>query len=294
MPPDPVRPRYPIYVPSKGRYETCHTARFLIADGVDFRLVVEPHERDAYVARFGVERVLVLPFENLGLGSIPARNWIIEHAIAEGHERHWQLDDNIRNVVRYWRGRRIVSASGPALACVEDFVDRYENVALAGLAYRFFASRSMPPFYVNVHVYSCTLVSNSMPYRWRGRYNEDTDLCLQVLSGGLCTVLVNVFMVDKLATMTVRGGNTDELYAGDGRLEMARSLERAWPGVVHVSRRFGRPQHVVAKAWRDFDTPLKLRPDVDLEAIEPNEYGLTLRGEPRSKRLRELVDEARS
>jgi hypothetical protein len=292
MQPEPVRPRYPIFIPSKGRHETCHTARFLLADGVDFRLVVEPHEAEAYASRFGDERVLVLPFENLGLGSIPARNWIMEHSIAEGHARHWQLDDNIRNVVRYWRGRRIVCASGPALAVVEDFADRYTNVAIAGLAYRFFASKGMPPFYVNVHVYSCTLVDNANPWRWRGRYNEDTDLCLQVLAGGKCTVLVNVFMVDKIATMLVRGGNTDELYAGDGRLEMARSLERAWPGVVRVSRRFGRPQHVIVDGWRRFDTPLELRDDVVLDELRPNEYGLKLTGTPRSKRLRQLVDEA--
>jgi len=54
------------------------------------------------------------------------------------------------------------------------------------------------PFYHNVHVYSFMCIKNNIKQRWRGRYNEDTDLCLQVLAGGLCTILLNVFVVIKL------------------------------------------------------------------------------------------------
>ena len=53
------KPRYPIYVISKGRYENCLTAKFLIEDKVDFKLVVEPQEKIEYVARFGEDRVIV-------------------------------------------------------------------------------------------------------------------------------------------------------------------------------------------------------------------------------------------
>jgi len=275
-----ILPRYPVYIPSKGRYDRCLTAKFLATDGVPFHLVVEPQERDEYARRFGGERVLVLPFSDLGQGSIPARNWIKEHATAAGHARHWQLDDNMRYVTRRYRERRIRCPSGVALRATEDFVDRYENVAVAGLNYEFFVpdGQKIPPFFLNVHVYSCTLVLNSIPHRWRGRYNEDTDLCLQVLADGWCTVLMNVFMVKKVTTMAMKGGNTDQLYRGDGRLTMARSLERLWPGVVSVNRRFQRPQHIVYDAWKRFDTPLKLKPGVDLKAMpKADEYGMVLK-----------------
>jgi hypothetical protein len=106
-----------------------------------------------------------------------------------------------------------------------------------------------------------------MPYRWRLLYNDDTDLCLQVLSGGLCTVLFNAFLVQKLGTMVVPGGNTEDLYQNDGRLRMARALERVWPGVVTTDRRFQRPQHVVKDAWRKFDTPLVRRTDLDWDEV---------------------------
>lgn len=262
---------------SKGRATSGLTPRFLGRDDVPFKLVVEPQEADQYAAAFGEERLLILPFQDLGLGSIPARNWVWEHALAAGPDRHWILDDNIGQIRRFYRGRRIPCESGPAFAAIEDFTDRYDNVAISGMNYQMFGIPGAPPFVSNVHVYSCLLIRNDLPYRWRGRYNEDADLCLQVLAGGLCTILVNAFLIDKKTTMTMKGGNSDDLYAGDGRLRMARSLERQWPYVVTVDRRFKRPQHKIRDAWRKFDTPLQLKAGVDLaELAEPNEYGMKL------------------
>ncbi len=274
-------PRYPVYVISKGRADCCLTARFLVRDRVPFRLVVEPQERELYAKEFGEEQLEILPFSNLGLGSIPARNWVKDHAIASGAARHWILDDNILGLWRRYRATKLPCEAGIALRAAEDFTDRYENIAIAGLNYYMFAVNrtKAPPFVLNCHVYSCMLILNALPHRWRGRYNEDTDLCLQVLSDGWCTVLFNAFLAFKTPTMLMKGGNTAELYAGDGRLKMARSLERVWPGVVETKRRFQRPQHVVKDAWKKFDTPLKRRADVDFEALAagPNNYGMRLR-----------------
>ncbi len=98
-------------------------------------------------------------------------------------------------------------------------------------------------------------------------------------------------MVEKKTTMTMRGGNTDVLYQGDGRLKMARSLERVWPGVVETDRRWKRLQHVVKNQWQKFDTPLKRKPDAVI-STEPNEYGMRLvqvAPEIKSATLRALV-----
>lgn len=288
-------PRYPIYIPSKGRFNNCHTAKFFDKDGVPFYLVVESPEYDEYSARFGEERILVLPFTNQGL--IAARNWIKEHSTIAGYTRHWQIDDNIRNIKRFYKGKRIPIRAGIALAVSEDFADRYENIAIAGLNYRTFTFASglgMPPFHLNCRVYSCSLILNALPHKWRSRYNDDTDICLQVLADGWCTVLINAFLIEKITTMVVKGGNTDDLYQNDGRLKMARSLERLWPGVVKTGRRFKRPQHIVKDSWRRFDTPLKLKPGINLDEMKPNEYGMKLvqvAPEIKSESLRKLVEE---
>jgi len=286
--------RYPIYIPSKGRFDNCLTAKLLKKEGVSFYLVVEEQEHDQYARQFGDESILVLPFSNLG-SVIPARNWIKEHATEDGYKRHWQLDDNIRYIKRRWKSRRIYCDSDIALSAVEDFTDRYENIAIAGLNYEMFLPtvNKTPPFNLNVHVYSCSLILNSLTNKWRGRYNEDTDLCLQVLSEGWCTVLINAFLVFKIATMKMSGGNTDELYQDDGRVKMARSLERLWPGVVETKRRFQRPQHVVHDSWKKFDTPLIRRKDIDWDNLPAiDEYGMKLKQvapEIKSETLRVLV-----
>lgn len=288
-----ILPRYPIYVPSKGRADRFLTAKYMREDGVPFFTVIEEAEYDSYARVVDPESILVLPFSDQG-SVIPARNWIKHHATKAGHERHWQLDDNIREIERWYKGHRIRSNAGPSLASSEDFIDRYENIAIGGLNYHMFAAANRPPFTVNCHVYSCMLILNSIPHLFRGKYNEDTDICLQVLADGWCTVLINVFLIDKQTTMTMRGGNTDELeYFDDGRLKMARSLERNWPGVVSTNRRYQRPQHIIKNAWRKFDTPLKLKEGIDLSKMKPNEYGLKLKqvtDEVKSEELRDLLD----
>lgn len=289
------KPQFPIYIISKGRHDCCLTANFFVEDGVDFKIVVEPQEKQLYADKYGVERILVLPFQNLGLGGIPARNWVWEHSKAAGAERHWIFDDNINMVRRLHKGKRIRCNTNIALKACEDFIVRYENIAIAGLNYTFFAVGKKPPFNLNNHVYSCLCIKNDLDYRWRGRYNEDTDLCLQVLSGGWCTVLFNVFLIDKMATMTMKGGNADVLYKGDGRLKMARSLERLWPGVVTVGRRFDRPQHKVNDEWKKFDTQLIRRKDLDWNEIEKTSYEIKLKqvkSEVKSEELKEMLKNA--
>lgn len=269
--------RYPIYVPSKGRYENCLTAKFLIKDNTPFYLVVEDHEYDQYAARFGEERLLVLPFANQGT-VVPARNWIKQHSIESGYDRHWQIDDNIRYIKRKYQGKRILCNADVALSSVEDFTERYTNIAIAGLNYEMFLpnGQKTPPFRLNVHVYSCSMIDNHADIAWRGIYNEDTDLCLQALAKGYCTVLVNVFLVHKLQTMKAKGGNTP-MYQGDGRLKMAQELQQRWPEYVEIKRRYGRWQHVIKNSWRQFKTPLKLKKGIDLKSLpETNEYGMSL------------------
>lgn len=288
-----MKPKYPVYIISKGRSDCCYTARFMVQDELEFTLVVEPQEADDYIKKYGKERVRVLPFSNLGLGGIPARNWCWEDAKARGAEWHWIFDDNIRMIRRRHNSKRIRCNSNNALSVVEAFVDRYTNIALAGLNYQTFVQDvcKVPPFRLNVHVYSCLLIRNDLPYRWRGRYNEDTDLCLQVLSNNWCTILVNQFVIDKMTTMKMKGGNSTELYKGDGRLKMSRALERMWNGVVKTVRRFDRPQHKVAFEWGRFDTQLIKKVGLVLPK-GTNEFGMDLqqvRDEIKSPLIRSIL-----
>ncbi len=205
-----MNPKYPVYIISKGRADSRLTSRALEKMRVPYRIVVEPQEYDQYAAVIDHAKILVLPFSNLGLGSIPARNWVWEHSTGEGAERHWILDDNIGWFERLNRNTKHRVTDGAVFAAMEEFVDRYENVPMAGPNYRFLAKQrqAIPPFYTNTRVYSCILLANNVPHRWRGRYNEDTGLSLPFLKDGFCTILFNAFLAAKTMTMTMKGGNS--------------------------------------------------------------------------------------
>jgi hypothetical protein len=245
---NPQQPKYPVYIISKGRWESRYTARALDRIGVPYHIVVEPQEYENYAAVIAPEKILQLPFSNLGQGSIPARNWVWEHSVEVGAERHWILDDNIRGFHRFNENLKAPVADGTIFRAAEEFTDRYENIALSGFQYWMFVPRKsgrIPPLTLNTRIYSCILIRNDLPYRWRGRYNEDTDLSIRALKDGWCTALFNAFIADKITTMQMKGGNTDELYRGDGRLRMAQSLQEQHPDITTIVEKWGRWQHQV-------------------------------------------------
>jgi hypothetical protein len=271
-----MNPRSPVYIISKGRADTRLTSKALEALGVPYSIVVEPQEREEYANVIDSDKILELPFSNLGQGSIPARNWVWEHALSTGAEKHWILDDNIDGFYRLNYNLKTPVGDGTIFRVAEDFVDRYENVAEAGFNYFMFASRKkkMPPFTLNTRIYSCILLRNDLEYRWRGRYNEDTDLSLRILKDGHCTVLFNAFLARKSQTMTMKGGNSDDLYKDDGRLKMAESLVEQHPDVAKVSVKWGRYQHHVDYSPFRFNK-LKRKPGLEIKS-GPDNYGMVL------------------
>jgi hypothetical protein len=283
-----MRAPAPIYIPSKGRADSRMTMRALDAMGVAYHVIVESQEFDAYAAVIPRERLLVLDpayqrdydaCDDLGMskskGSGPARNFAWDHAAASGAEHHWTVDDNIKAFYRLSQNTKIAVADGVCFVAMEDFCNRYANVAMAGPNYFMFAKRKqkIPPFVANTRIYSCNLIQTRLPFRWRGRYNEDTDLSLRLLKAGFCTVQFNAFLQHKMATQTMRGGNTDTVYVG-GTLPKSQMIARLHPDVARIVWKFGRVHHHVD--YRPFRTNKLIR-RADVEIPEGcDEYGLRL------------------
>jgi len=285
--------RYPLYIVSKGRSDIQMTSKALTDMGVPHHVIVEQSEVDLYRQRalaLGIvaEFVVLDPefqrrYDALGTfdspGSGPARNFAWEHSRSEyGAARHWVMDDNIQRFHRFNRNLKTPVADGTCFRVMEDFVDRYENVAMAGPNYFMFAVRKSddaPPFYLNTRIYSCNLIRNDLPFRWRGRYNEDTILSLDLLKAGWCTILFNAFLQYKMTTQTMKGGNTDEFYASEGTGPKTKMLVDAHPDVAKVSWRFSREHHSVDYARFARSNELRLRDDVQIPQGVDN-YGMIL------------------
>jgi hypothetical protein len=283
------QPKYPVYIVSKGRWETRLTARHLEAMDVPYRMVIEEPEYPAYSAVIDPAKLLILDpryqrdydarcslADSESRGSGPARNFAWDHAVSLGAERHWVVDDNINGFYRLNRNLPSIVANGVVLRCMEDFTDRYKNVALSGPNYRWLAKRKqkLPPLVMNTRLYSCILIRNDIPFRWRCRYNEDADLSLRALKAGYCTIQFNAFLQEKMTTQSMKGGNTDVLYA-NGTLEKSRMLARLHPDVTEVVWKFNRWHHHVD--YRSFKrNKLIRRPDAIIPAGVDN-YGMVLK-----------------
>lgn len=98
------------------------------------------------------------------------------------------------------------------------------------------------------------------------------------MKSGYCTVLFYAFLADKMATMTMKGGNTESLYKlgkqKDGRLEMARSLMKQHPDVVTVVKKWDRWQHKVDYSRFRYNKPI-LKKNIKIEN-KINNYGMQL------------------
>lgn len=269
------------------------TSKALTEMGLNHYVVVEQDQADDYkkaIKYFNLlSEVVVMDLDyksqyelcdNFGLskstGPGPARNFAWDHSIKNGHSWHWVMDDNIKDFRRMASGGRIKCTSKSFFAAMEDFVLRYKNIAMAGPDYTMFAfsSAKQPPFVMNTRIYSCNLIRNDTGFRWRGRYNEDTILSLDMLCAGWCTVQFNAFLQTKMGTQVIKGGNTDEFYHKEGTVMPgdrysdtgtdAKSimLVREYPQYAKLVHRFGRTHHKVN--YKVFKTQKLIRNDTEI------------------------------
>tara|TARA_Y100001937_G_scaffold127573_1_gene200224 strand:- start:1002 stop:2171 length:1170 start_codon:yes stop_codon:yes gene_type:complete len=252
-----INPRFPIYIVSKGRSHRLPTIRALDEMQVDYKVIIEQEDYEDYAQVVDPKKLLILPVkykkdydcfwddgcDTTGPGA--ARNYAWDHSITEGYDWHWVMDDNIESFERLNNNKKIKCDSGNIFFSAEDFVLRYKNIGQAGFQYAFFcpASDSRPAYKLNTRIYSCLLIKNSLSLRWRGRYNEDTDLSLRVLKMGLCTVQFNAFLQGKRATQTIQGGNTEVFYKNEGTLNKSKMLQDMHPDVCKVVWRYNRWHH---------------------------------------------------
>lgn len=285
-----IQQQFPIYIISKGRWETSYTARNLDWMGItNYYVIVEEQEYNNYKQYIDEKHLLILDkkfqaeydtcdpegdLAGLPVGSGAARNFGWEHSIKNGYKWHWMMDDNIFAFYRLNKNKAYRVKSGAFFRAMEDYVLRYDNIAMAGPQYTKFVpyKELRKPLEWNTRLYSCNLICNDIPFRWRCRYNEDTDLSLRILKAGYSTVQFIPFLQDKATTQTVKGGNTSEIYQIGTGIK-SRALARLHPDVAEVVYKYNREHHYVNYSKFANNDP-KLKSNI----IYPDdtEYGMKL------------------
>ena len=289
-----ILPKYPIYVISLGRYDDKLrlTSKWLDRCKIPYNLVCEPHEEKEYteaISKCNIGKVLVLPSsfsKTVKRGGVPARNWVYQHSKNNGAKYHWILDDNIDGYVRRTHYQRIPVYSGVVFKSIEDYVERYTNVKLAGHHYTSMtpAIYRCSPVRFNTRIYSSILICNDIENTdelWHGKYNEDTDLSIRQLIAKNPTVLFCNFTANKAATGQLKkGGNFDSIYMNGAqeafRLK-AEEIKDRWDGVdgckIVIKPKFSKEYHHEIQ-YPNPDNKLILKDENMNKTLEPNNYGM--------------------
>ncbi len=298
-------PQFPLYIPSKGRSQYMITSKVLTALGVKHYIVVEPQEVEKYknaIKKMELSTIVLeldMKFkekydtcDEYGLtkstGPGPARNFAWEHSIKSGFTHHWVMDDNITCFRRFNQNERIKVSTGAIFRAMEDFTLRYKNVGMSGPNYCMFVPdrQKHPPFILNTRIYSCNFIRNDLRQRWRGRYNEDTILSLDILKAKKCTIQFNAFLQEKMKTQIIGGGNTAEFYhkegeakagqryAETGTIAKSKMQVAVHPDVSKIVFRYGRIHHYVD--YTGFKKMKLIKKEENVKR-ERNNYGMTLK-----------------
>lgn len=285
-----VKNNYPIYIPSLGRWDCCLTANYLLAMGVEnFYIIVEEQELENYQSFFSDQHLLVLDksyqdnyetLDNLGatkrVGPGASRNFAWDHSISLGYDWHWVLDDNIQGFQRFINNKKVPIKTPVIFHILESFTKRFSNVGMSGMNYRFFCVHNKPAFQLNTRIYSCNFIKNDLPFRWRGRYNEDTILSLDMITSGWNTLLFNLFLIGKVETQKMKGGNNDIFYKAEGTYNKSLMLKNVYPEYVELVSKYGRDHHFIDYI-RHFEgtNNLSYREGVESSLLpNANDYGI--------------------
>ena len=278
-------PRFPIYIISKGRAKNGLTWKALDHMKVDYTIIVDSDDYDEYASVIDESKLMVCPLnkklqydtfwpneKTTGPGA--ARNHAWHDSMKKGYSHHWVMDDNLDAFHRLNRNIKAEVDSGTIFRCMEDFTLRYDNIAISGPNYYSFvkSTDAVKPYTLNTRIYSCLLINNSIKYRWRGKYNEDTDLAIRALKDGWCTVQFNAFLQGKVTTQRMSGGNHEQFYSKEGTLNKSKMLAEMHPDIAKVVWKFNRWHHHVD--YRQFKNNKLNRITEPKDVV--NNYGMAL------------------
>jgi len=251
---------FPVYIPTRGRPQKQLTAAALLRIGISPYLVVEAAEEAAYKEHNPDCKVIVWPQSYLDdyektpeLDPHPttgaAHNYAWDHSRANGYTHHWIMDDNIRDFLVTYKGRRANVRDAKALKWNEDFIRKFKNLAGIALAMAPFMRGST--LALNTRLYCAVLYRNDLNeygIKWRRGLNDDTIVSLDILKTGYwCTMENRAVGIQKIGTSRkgrMSGGMTD-FYAQGGFIKKSAELVRIHPDCATTVVKFNRVHHVV-------------------------------------------------
>lgn len=234
---------YPIFVISYNRAKNHTTAKCLANYGVKHYMIVHKEQLDDYIKyqtpemkeyttflifddsyKLKYETCDDIPHRIQNAGSGAERNFAWDYSIKLGAKAHWLMDDNmtfmhivgINKKGVYVRRKCEKKDFQEKWHKAEHFFNKYENLLMLELTQNDFCINSTNLTYaLNTRCFSCNLICNNMPIRWRGRYNEDVILSTDVMVAGYCIASYKGGVLKKKQSTRNASGGNHATKAGD-------------------------------------------------------------------------------
>lgn len=276
--------QYPIFVISYNRAKNHTTAKWLAKYGVKHFMVIHKEQMNDYKKyataemkqyttfiefddsyKLKYETCDNIPHTVKNAGSGAERNFAWDYSKKLGSKAHWLMDDNMAffHITgktpkgSYIRKKCTAKDFADKWHKAEHFFNKYENLLMLELAQNdFFFQLHKLTYALNTRCFSCNLIWNDMPLRWRGRYNEDVILSTDVMVSGYCIAsYIGGVRKSKQSARCAIGGNhaiktgdTESLYA-DGfdykysSEDKTNLLLKVYPKYYRKVIKYGRIHH---------------------------------------------------
>lgn len=279
---------YPIFVISYNRAKNHTTAKWLAKYGVKHYMILHKEQIEEYKKyqtpemkqyttfiefddsyKLKYETCDDIPHRIQNAGSGAERNFAWDYSIKLGAKAHWLMDDNMafmhitgkstigKKAGTYIRKRCDKEAFQTKFHKAEHFFNKYENLLMLELAQNdFFFNVRDTTYALNTRCFSCNLISNDMPIRWCGRYNEDVILSTDIMVAGYCiaSYIGGVRKAKQSARCAVGGnhatktGDVNSLYQDgfdyrNSSLKKTNLLLKVYPQFYRKVIKYGRIHH---------------------------------------------------
>lgn len=237
---------FPIFIISKGRADLCLTAEILKSEKLDFNIIIEPQDEINYRKRY--DNLIVMDKDNQGI--YYARNYCFKCSTNSNY--HWQMGDNIKAFRKRINNKNIKTSIRQIISEIESTIIKFNNIGGAGLNHSVFAFSKINEIDINKQIYSCMLLNNKINCKFNDNIIEDTDYSMQILNKGLCTLLFNHLLMDKVTTGTMPGGNTNTEHSKVKSYIRYKTLIDKWHCFQMKQQPNGRFRIKPSRVWNTF------------------------------------------
>ena len=160
-----MNPEYPVYIVSRGRWESRLTSKALESMGIPYFIIVDGDEYSKYCDVIDKSKILVTPINfveeydtfwkdddpRVGVGA--CRNFAWEHSIETGFDWHWVMDDNLDAFHRYDGVNKAEVTSGTIFKSMEDNYEDFVRceIRCADCCHAVFGLLPIEAAYINYH-----------------------------------------------------------------------------------------------------------------------------------------------